>query len=494
MALARQKLAQLLQWLTWLLMLGMLVSAIFYWPQRLTNHRLWLGSLTIGAVVLLVIGIYFWRQLTSRQQRIISWCLFAVGLIWQIILIIALSTSNDWDPQKVLMSLTQRTMYKNNYVLYNYLSYCSNNLLLFYCYAGLLVLSQLLHLSLTWTLINCFNAVVIDLAVVLFYLTLKKITAKKVAHTAFLVLTITLVFSPWVIITYTDTLSLLTTALALYSLVNIKLAQAQIKRYGWSAVAGITIALGWYMKASSIIFALALILVLLVFKTPWKKISSWLLLTSLVGFGLTFVTISTINQHQQLYPINSELKHPATYYMMLGSKGHGAWNVTDFNRIVATKGEKNKTQLGWQTYQQRVLKMGWRYPLFLMKKFYYTVRDGSFGWGENSTPRGFLIQNRPQTTTLGGFLRSLFYPLGHYVSIYYVLAQVWWIAILVGAVITLWQQRRQQPHFLQVCLYLTIIGGLMYLMLFESGMSRYLIQFLPFYVFIGVLGQHDPNK
>ncbi|UQS81548.1 glycosyltransferase family 39 protein [Bombilactobacillus folatiphilus] len=489
MTVFQNKKAKLLQFFTLIIVVAMLLSALFFLPQRLRSQTGVLSLLIIILGMIFVVGWYFWRRMTIRTKVKIAWLLFICGVALQIILILTLSTGSTWDPQVTLNSLVRRYVYKDKSIpfhtmTYNYLSYCPNNLFLFYFYAGLQKMALWLHVTLSWTFINWFNALAIDVSVLIFYATGKKILPKNQSLLLFILLTLTFIWSPWVVITYTDTLSLLTTSLALWLLILL-LRTKSSWRYLEAISMGLVIAIGYYLKASSVIFAVAaclISLIMVMFKSPkrWRNVG--LLATACVSFGLFFGLFGQINKTQKLYPINTSLKHPSTYYMMLGSQGVGDWNQRDFARMLATKGQNNKRKLSIDVYTQRVKKMNWRYLPFLARKFYYTVQDGSWGWGRNSNANGFLLQTRPQKRTIGGYLRSLFYPLGRHVSIFYVVAQCWWILLLVLALPSCWQQLKRQPNLLQSGLNLTILGSILYLLLFESGMSRYLIQFLPFYL------------
>ena len=59
---------------------------------------------------------------------------------------------------------------------------------------------------------------------------------------------------------------------------------------------------------------------------------------------------------------------------------------------------------------------------------------------------------------------------------YKIVKQPIWIVMVLGAFVPVWKYRRyRQLNYL----LLTIFGGILFLMVFEGGKTRYLIQFLP---------------
>ena len=57
--------------------------------------------------------------------------------------------------------------------------------------------------------------------------------------------------------------------------------------------------------------------------------------------------------------------------------------------------------------------------------------------------------------------------------------QILWIFTLFGMYLTTVSFDKKQISYREIIIKLTIIGAMMFLLLFEGGRSRYLIQFLP---------------
>ncbi|MDU3280432.1 MAG: hypothetical protein E7E91_13645, partial [Staphylococcus aureus] len=63
-----------------------------------------------------------------------------------------------------------------------------------------------------------------------------------------------------------------------------------------------------------------------------------------------------------------------------------------------------------------------------------------------------------------------------------------WIFTLFGMYLTTVSFDKKQISYREIIIKLTIIGAMMFLLLFEGGRSRYLIQFLPFFYLLSAIG------
>ena len=66
--------------------------------------------------------------------------------------------------------------------------------------------------------------------------------------------------------------------------------------------------------------------------------------------------------------------------------------------------------------------------------------------------------------------------------------QIMWLITLIGMFITGCSFNMKKIDEKELIIKLTIIGAMMFLLLFEGGRSRYLIQFLPFFYLLSAIG------
>ena len=107
--------------------------------------------------------------------------------------------------------------------------------------------------------------------------------------------------------------------------------------------------------------------------------------------------------------------------------------------------------------------------------------DGSFAWLKEG---GFFqVNQKPKETNFKEFLENFVFLYGRNVQDFRFLAQVWWVTLL--SVIAIASIGVRTKH--QMMLRMAMVGGFVFLLLFEGGRSRYLIQFLPILLIQGSL-------
>lgn len=130
------------KYLTYLFFSGMALSAIISLILSLANSQdKLIPEILVILIYILIVSIiialfYFYKKnifniLSNKKYRGI---IYTVGgallIIWQIVMIIHLTTYVGWDPQQTLLSVVARPRMQG--WLYNYLSYDPNNLSLYY--------------------------------------------------------------------------------------------------------------------------------------------------------------------------------------------------------------------------------------------------------------------------------------------------------------------------------------------------------------------------
>ncbi|MGA3430648.1 hypothetical protein ACA584_02190 [Lactiplantibacillus plantarum] len=129
--------------------------------------------------------------------------------------------------------------------------------------------------------------------------------------------------------------------------------------------------------------------------------------------------------------------------------------------------------------KRQLKKLGpWGYLEFLVKKQRNNTADGTFGWLKEGN---FFRENqKPSNQGFSNWLKNFIYLYGRHIADFRFVAQLWWLVLLV--IIALGFGPRWQ---LIQLLRLAMIGGFIFLLLFEGGRSRYLIQYLPCLLLLG---------
>ncbi|MCG0731128.1 integral membrane protein [Lactiplantibacillus plantarum] len=145
--------------------------------------------------------------------------------------------------------------------------------------------------------------------------------------------------------------------------------------------------------------------------------------------------------------------------------------------VLPTKAQK--TAYSIKMLKRQLKKLGpWGYLEFLVKKQRNNTADGTFGWLKKGN---FFRENqKPSNQGFSNWLKNFIYLYGRHIADFRFVAQLWWLVLLV--IIALGFGPRWQ---LIQLLRLAMIGGFIFLLLFEGGRSRYLIQYLPCLLLLG---------
>lgn len=420
-----------------------------------------------------------WVYQVFVVQKLRTAILMAVVVVlWQIVFVAAVHPPIGFDVGAIHDALTNTT--SSEMVAYFSLNYNNIPILLAQHYLAALFGTT------SWLFFDYVTLVLVDLSAVLnvlgiFILDRKRVPAAIYIHALWL-----LVF-PMIIVSYTDTWVL--PLVSGYFLCYCVLSQPRFKPWGRALAAigfGVFAASTYFMKPSAIVGVIAIVLVegLFWFKRRSEgqpKTSIGLVLLAVVAIGGTYVSTSQAIAHQSYITSYTARQIPAIHFISMGVSGEGGYNPKDALKMSEIPTKAGRTAYSKKMLIKRLKKMGaLGYVQFLIKKQRNNTADGTFAWAKE----GHFINENP-TPTPGGFagtLREFVYLYGTHLGDFRFMAQVWWIIwlVLIGFG---W---RDQRKFVQV-LRMTIIGGFIYLLIFEGGRSRYLIQFLPAFLMLAAL-------
>lgn len=350
----------------------------------------------------------------------------------------------------------------------NYFSYNPNNL-------PLLFLENFWgsHFGANWVSFNVMSLLSTDLGFIITILTARYIN-KNSMYTTWLLSLLLLGCFPYIIVPYTDVLVLPLVSLAFLGyLIAKKNNNLYIKSLG-SLLIGIFGTLSFLLKPSSVIFIIAIILVeifYLLFKNKKVKVF-YIISILLVSFGSAFGVKQVYNSYlhdQQYIKVNPSMKKPPELFLAMGMVGNGGYNPPLTDEINSLKTQHEKKSVAIKHIKDTLHNYGpFGYLQFALKKNTNNTSNGAFGWLQEGN---FILA--PATNRL----QQLVYPNGSHLLDYFFISQIVWIILLV--ILTLGYKSPQKLESIIMILKLSIIGSLMYLLLFEGGRSRYLIQFLP---------------
>ncbi|KRL00986.1 TIGR03766 family XrtG-associated glycosyltransferase [Liquorilactobacillus capillatus] len=422
----------------------------------------------------------FLHYLLITHKLKTSLILLALVIVWQLIFVLLVHPAIGFDVGAVHQALTDRTSAEiRAYYSINY-----NNLPL------LLVQHFLAEVFATksWLFFDLVTLILVDLAMVFNLITVALVDRTRLAAAVYLHAGWLFLF-PMIIVPYTDTwvLPLVSGYLMCYSIVK----RCQLS-YSTKLIAlflgCFLLVVAYFLKPSAIIGGVAIGLVELVsvlVKPRAKKQGRWLVVGTIFLSGVLILTSYHIFkqrlQDQRYIQVDSARAIPAIHFISMGLSGEGGYNPKDALAMAQIPTKAGRVTYSKKLLVRRLKEKGFSgYLVFLFQKHRANTADGTFAW----VKEGHFITENPQPARQGmsGQLKQFVYLYGTRLGDFRFAAQCWWI-ILLGMIALGWRERRD---FVQL-LRLALIGSFMYLLIFEGGRSRYLIQFLPYFLILAAL-------
>ncbi|MCM2437067.1 hypothetical protein EFS54_06645 [Periweissella beninensis] len=359
--------------------------------------------------------------------------------------------------------------------LQSYFSYNTNNLPLLLVQHAL----SLLVNSHSWLVFDLINSALLGITVALNLLAVYIINSQCLKAALYLHAAWLMVF-PMVLVPYSDiaVLPLVSALIVLYALTN-KLKN-QLLLGGLAIGMGVIGASIYFIKPSAIIPIIALYILEIIMLNRKNFIKTGLLL-GIIGISLatTYTYVQQGLNQQNYIKIEKKRTIPAIHFISMGVSGDGGYNAKDALAMAKQPSQAKMRAYSKQKLIARLQKKGfWGYLRFLLHKQNKNSADGTFAW----LIEGNFMDVHPTGSGLKRLIQEFYYPQGKHLADFRYIAQVWWIAIL-GVIVLGWQQKNKFTMVMR----LAIIGGFVYLLIFEGGRSRYLIQFLPMFLVLASL-------
>ncbi|MCL2577351.1 MAG: hypothetical protein FWE27_04795 [Defluviitaleaceae bacterium] len=342
------------------------------------------------------------------------------------------------------------------------------------------------------------NILFVNASIVLVFHTVKDSLDVFKAYAAWIFLILLAAFSPWIIVPYSDTLSMpfIIGVIFLYmKFRNANNRKKLILALGMGAVAQI----GYFVKPSSVIPIIAIIIIqfiidLNLFKTKPKHRraskteynSKYILTCTLLIMLVVSALFNLFVRTQNTIPFIQGVALPNEHYIMIGMQRQAVWgerftygsySAEDFFFTTSFPSTQEMRNANREVIMERLSDFGIAgYSHFLVNKLRWVTDDGTFTWGE------FAFGDFYDTTPMQSQLRNLVFPRGDNYSPFAHFMQGIWLFILFWHFIFAFRKKDSSNIFMNVCMC-TIIGTILFILLTE-GRSRYLINCLPLFAIV----------
>lgn len=475
---------QKVMWLIALFWLAVVVQELGNFPSAL-----------LCVLVLLSLFLVWKKEVARKAYRYAmahKRILISIALVFQVLVIVSANLLVRRDAAVVITGALEMLDAQS---ISNYLTRNPNNLPMFLYARGLY---RLFGFSSLWVL-QVLGLLYINGTAYILYRLGRDFFSQQVADILFTLYLLLLGFSPYVIQTYTDITSLPFLAGQLYLMVA--LIKEEKKVHQRLCLLGLLTAVASVFRPTALIIVIAFSL-LFFLKGNWQRFVHYMGILA-CSFGLVFAGLTYgVNHQQEVRIVHDEtLAKGLTTFINLGLTYSGTDQEdmkagllayiapekrSDYNNgMFAQENEIKEIKRRLKNYTSLT------FAQHLIYKLARTLYDGSLNWlyrkpEDEKTP---LVSPLYQYTKENRFAEAVRQTViqydGHYYHYYRLIKQLVWLVAVLGFFAAVWRYRTDDVmNFLS----LAIFGGLLFLMLFEGGKTRYLLQFFPQILLLSSLG------
>lgn len=365
-----------------------------------------------------------------------------------------------------------------------------NNLLLFYLFCLIEKVGVVFSMEEPYHLCIYLSCLSVNLSCFLGHLILLRFTRSVVVRSCYLLAGgVVILFSPWIMIPYSDTFGMLFVMLGMWGLLCVD--NDYLK---WVVVAFASV-IGYSIKPTCIfpLFAAYLIAgVRYIFslRKRWKELCGLVLCTMLFwGMGSL---IPLWIQHAYSFKLLPQCRITYTHYLMMGINDQtgGGFNFDDLQYSSRFPDVAARQQGNMEEFSRRLeaLMAEGKLAQFFANKALINFNDGTFAWaGEGN----FYAQRGEHDNVLWEWFCETFVPPGVWESqgkfypLYRTVMQVFWLLILTGIVLAGMDRKRFRGE--KACMMIVLSGLMVFVMLFEAR-ARYLYLYAPVFLVLSLAG------
>ncbi len=345
----------------------------------------------------------------------------------------------------------------------------------------------------TWAYFVCImvDCGLVNLAGVFAALSLRRLTGSgRAALLAFALYAVLVGISPWIVVPYTDTYSILFPSLVFYLYLlsgNAKSKKTELLL--WFCI-GFLGRFGMMIKPNSGMVFLAILVMELVKLVGEKRKGKLSVLQHFGMVAVAFVLLIGVNKAMISYIgciLNEDIRLTYTHYLMMGlnEETAGSYNSNDYGFSSSQPNVKECQRANLEVVRERLADYGvGGYLYFLVRKTLTNYNDGTFSWWMEG---GFNLKNSSKyETLLTQRLRRLFYGGTDWNFYFGSFEHALWLGVL-GLLLGIYRMKTGKMRSQESVLLLSLLGSFAFVMLFEAR-GRYLYCMSPVYVMCAIYG------
>lgn len=420
-----------------------------------------------------VLFVYF--ILLLLVQSLVSWQV-VIGFNWDAGIIFDTVVSENFQP-----------------VFEPYFSYFPNNSMLvfglrfFYEFLG-----DLFQVGpeLYYKIVMIINIALVDIGFIFGFKIMEKLFNIEKAYQYLLWITLFFGFSPWIMVVYSDTLSIPFTTGALLTLLTIREKNSFGKRMVLSILLAIILFLGYSIRPSTLIVLIASVIIAVLRNVKSvKKLMIYgllLIITISLFFEMRYTWNYYLYEVQDKMEISEDVAFPWTYWVATGlNEPYGICTAEDQWATIYRDTSDRMYELHKEMIVERLSEKGaGGYIEFLFFKLQWITSEGFFFWEEEGGATVFADYE----SAGNDIISEIIYYGGEYHDIFHFYYQGFWGLILLLLAFPFKFKNANDNKRMSIALLQTIVVGIVCYILVLEARPRYLIQYIPFFIMLAVVG------
>lgn len=444
--------------------------------------------LLIGVILLIAISVLGSKYLGHKfKLNFYKSIILVTSLVYviQIFILYHIVFYTGWDCGTI-RDLAYSYIY-NGTMDPRYLSINPNNIFMeCITIAGLKIFSFLGNFDAMHFAMICVMDLVMNISICLVAVIAYKITGNRfLSFIGYFCLVILVALSPWIVIPYTDTASIIFPIGILYIYLEKDCFRSNF--LFWFVLSSIGV-IGYFIKPTCIIMLIAIIIVnlLKIQHLEWKKC-----VLSIMGVLISTLIISAGNSYiKYRMDLDQELNLTWAHYIMMGmnQESWGVWNQEDFDFSLTIDGKEERYQKDLSRLKERIQEYGVSGVILQMqKKTLINFNDGSFAWGNEGN---FYATPNSNDSKISNFLKSIFYQneQGTRYKYLFGIQHFIWLFVLILSLFCCFKIAGSLE--VKYVILLALIGIVVFVTLFEAR-GRYIFNYVPIFVLAAICGMEN---
>ena len=472
---------------------------IFTFGGQMQNFVIVTAIFCLLAIITYIVAQRY-KSIVDFMQKKHIYVVYGVMLaifILQIIYAFLIHSSLEYDVELIIWNAQARN--PDEFVWIEYFSLYPNNFMILFFFRFIYSVLTLFRLEEHFVhALVIVNIVFVNAAIVLVFHAVKSAFDVFKGYVAWIFMLLLVAFSPWIIVPYSDTLSMPIAAGIVYLYVKFRDADKG-RKIAYALSIGAVAQIGYFIKPSSVIPLIAIILIQLILDlrairaNPKPKYSRSK--NTRTGYNIKYLAIYTISamvivsaifnsfvRSQNAIPFIEGVAFPPEHWIKMGMQrqavgdrfSYGAYNADDFFFTASFSSTQEMRRADREVIRERLSDFGViGYSHFLVNKLRWITGDGTFHWGE------FARGNFEEMTPMQSHFKNLVHRRGENYANFAYFKQSIWLFILFWHFVYAFRKKDSSNVVINVSMC-AIIGLFMFILLTE-GRSRYLINHLPLF-------------